>query len=184
MNHLTECAQVPTSVDGGGTFLLAGPGGKGEKPAGIDKVLQADTELVLAVYRTQLFGPDNLDNVKEIQAGYGVQPLSAFLKQPAPSAAAPIDFPTPLSTEGQRTSLDFFACHPGNYYAPSRVLRSTAAGLRSHSERRCLRGCDGPLVQRLRIRLPRAGRVDRTSPFYRAPTMSVVVTSTFRGAHA
>jgi len=33
---------------------------------------QADTDLVFALYRTQLFGPDtdDLDNVTKIQAGY------------------------------------------------------------------------------------------------------------------
>ena len=92
----------------GGTFLLAGPGWKGEKPAGVDRVLQSDTDFALAIYRTQLFGPDDLDNVKKIQAGYGVRPLSEFLNQQAPPAAPPIDFPTPLSAGEQKTSPEFF----------------------------------------------------------------------------
>ena len=33
------------------------------------------------------------DNVEKVQAGYKVQPLSAYLKQPAPPAAPAIDFP-------------------------------------------------------------------------------------------
>ena len=37
--------------------------------------------------------PADMDNVKKVQAGYKVQPLSAFLKQPAPPAAPAIDFP-------------------------------------------------------------------------------------------
>jgi len=46
--------------------------------------------------------------VKRIQAGYKVQPLSAFLGQPAPPAARPINFMKPISLEEERTSLDFF----------------------------------------------------------------------------
>ena len=37
--------------------------------------------------------PDDLDNVKKVQAGYKVQTLSAYLKQPAPPAAPAVDFP-------------------------------------------------------------------------------------------
>ena len=81
-----------TTGNSGGTYLLAGPGWKGDKPDGVNGVIQADTDFVLGIYRTQLLGPDDLDNVKNIQAGYTVQPLSAFLKQPAPAAAPPIDF--------------------------------------------------------------------------------------------
>jgi hypothetical protein len=37
--------------------------------------------------------PDDLDNVKNIQDGYKVEPLSAFLGTKAPSKAVAIDFP-------------------------------------------------------------------------------------------
>jgi hypothetical protein len=91
-----------------GSFLVAGPGWKGEAPAGVRKVIHAETELVLAVYRTQLFNPGDLDQVKKVQAGYQVQPLSAFLGQPAPPAAPAIDFVPPLTPETQKTSAQFF----------------------------------------------------------------------------
>lgn len=94
--------------NGGGKYLLAGPGWKGEKPDGIDEVIRADTDLVLVIYRTQLFGPDDIDNVEKIQAGYQAQPLSAFLNQPAPAAAPPIDFVKPLTADQQKTSPQFF----------------------------------------------------------------------------
>jgi hypothetical protein len=71
-------------------------------------VLRADTELVFALYRTQLFNPGDIDNVKKIQAGYKVQPLSAFLGQAAPAAPAPIDFIKPLTSQDEKTSLEFF----------------------------------------------------------------------------
>lgn len=76
-----------------GCYLVAGPGWKGEKPAGIDKVFRCETEFSLAIYRTQLFNPEDIDNVKQVQAGYKVQPLSEFLKQPAPPAPPLPDCP-------------------------------------------------------------------------------------------
>ena len=68
-----------TTGNEGGTYLLAGPGWKGETPKGIDKVFRSETELAFPGYRTQLFNPGDLENVKKIQAGYKVQPLSTFL---------------------------------------------------------------------------------------------------------
>ena len=97
-----------TTGNAGGKYLLAGPGWKGGKPDGIDEVIQSDTDLAMVLYRTQLFGPDDLDNVKKIQAGYQVAPLSVFLNQPSPPAAPAIDFAPPLTTEQEKTSLQFF----------------------------------------------------------------------------
>src|SRR5262249_10935998 len=85
----------PTGNDGG-SFLVAGPAWKGETPAGVKKVFRSETDLVIGVYRTQLFNPDDLDNVKKIQAGYKAVPLSTFLGQPAPAAVPAIDFIKPL----------------------------------------------------------------------------------------
>jgi hypothetical protein len=92
----------------GGSFLLAGPGWKGELPKGVKKVIRSETELMIAIYRTQLFNPGDLDNVATVQAGYRAQPLSAFLGQPAPEAAPAIDFIKPLTPETQKTSLEVF----------------------------------------------------------------------------
>lgn len=97
-----------TTGNDGGHFLIAGPNWQGETPSGITKVIRSETELVLAVYRTQLFNPADLDNVKQIQSGYQVQPLSAFLGQSAPAAVPSIDFIQPLTPETQKTSLEFF----------------------------------------------------------------------------
>ena len=92
----------------GGSFLIAGPGWKGQAPKGVKRVIRSETDLVLAVYRTQLFNPGDLDNVKKVQAGYKAQSLSAFLGQPAPQAAPAIDFVKPLTPDTQKTSLEFF----------------------------------------------------------------------------
>ena len=76
-----------------GDYLIAGPDWKGEAPAGIKKVFRPTTQFSLILFRTQLFGPDDLSNVAKIQDAYKIQPLSAFLKQSAPPAAPPLDWP-------------------------------------------------------------------------------------------
>jgi hypothetical protein len=76
-----------------GDYLVAGPDWKGETPAGIKGVLRPTTQFTLVIVRTQLFGPDDMPNVTKVQDGYKLQPLSAFLKQPAPPAAPALDFP-------------------------------------------------------------------------------------------
>ena len=91
-----------------GTFLLAGPSWKGEKPDGVKQVIRSETEFAFVLYRTQLFKLDDIDNVKKVQAGYKVQTLSRFLGKPAPAAAPRVDFLPPLTPEQQRTSPEFF----------------------------------------------------------------------------
>jgi hypothetical protein len=93
-----------------GDYLVAGPGWQGATPPGIKKVFQSTTQFSLIVYRTQLFDPADMPNVEKVQAGYKVQPLSAYLKQPAPSAAPAIDFPkvdTELAKKNFFEYLDF-----------------------------------------------------------------------------
>jgi hypothetical protein len=92
----------------GGSYLIAGPNWKGDLPKGVKEVIRSETEFVFAVYRTQLFNPDDLDNVKNVQAGYKAQPLSAFLGTAAPQAAPVIDFIKPLTPAEERTSPQFF----------------------------------------------------------------------------
>lgn len=97
-----------TTGNKAGRYLIAGPDWKGEAPDGIDKVFPMETQFVFAVYRTQLFGAQDMDNVRRIQAGYGVQPLSAYLEQPAPLPPPRVAWVKPVSAEEQRTSLEFF----------------------------------------------------------------------------
>jgi hypothetical protein len=76
-----------------GKFLIAGPRWKGEKPAGIEQVFRCETDFSFGIFRTQLFSPSDIDAVKKIQAGYGLETLSAFLGKPAPPAAPAIEWP-------------------------------------------------------------------------------------------
>jgi hypothetical protein len=92
----------------GGSFMIAGPDWKGDTPPGIKKVIRSETQFALAIFRTQLFNSSDLDNVKNIQAGYKVQTLSQFLNTTHPTPAPKVDFIKPLTVVDQQTSLKFF----------------------------------------------------------------------------
>jgi hypothetical protein len=74
-------------------YMVVGPDWNGEAPAGIKKVFRSSTQFSAVAYRTQLFNAEDMPNVVKVQAGYKVQPLSAYLHQPAPPASPTIDFP-------------------------------------------------------------------------------------------
>jgi hypothetical protein len=76
-----------------GDYMVVGPDWQGDTPKGIKKVFRSSTQFSLVAYRTQLFDAKDMPNVVKIQAGYKAQPLSAYLKQPAPPAAPAINFP-------------------------------------------------------------------------------------------
>lgn len=96
------------SGNAGGTYLIAGPRWKGEVPPGITQVIQGETELLIAIYRTQLYNTADLDNVKQIQSGYRAQTLSEFLGGSAGASAPALDFIAPLTPEAQKSSLQVF----------------------------------------------------------------------------
>ncbi|UVC07586.1 DUF1254 domain-containing protein [Rhizobium sp. TH2] len=76
-----------------GSYIIAGPGWNGEKPANVNQVIKAETDIVGILGRTSLNGKEDIPNVKAIQAGYKLEPLSQFLKVPAPEPASAIAFP-------------------------------------------------------------------------------------------
>ena len=90
-----------------GHYLLAGPAWQGAVPAGVKSVIRSETHFAFVLYRTQLFGASDLENVKKIQAQYRVRPLSQFTGTPPPPAIAPVDFMKPLSAAAQKTSPEF-----------------------------------------------------------------------------
>jgi hypothetical protein len=99
-----------TTGNGAACGMIAGPSWKGEKPEGIAKVFQSETEFGIAGFRTQLFNPADIDNVRKIQAGYRAMPLSKFLNKPAPPAAPEIAWPkidTKLAASDPVTYLNF-----------------------------------------------------------------------------
>jgi hypothetical protein len=115
-----------TTGNGAGCYLVGGPDWQGEVPPGIAKSFRSETQFSLVLYRTQLFNPADMDNVKKIQAGYKLQPLSAFLGRPAPPAAPAIAWPklTPeMFTTGFAEYLDFLL-----QFAPPVGTAAVAAG--------------------------------------------------------
>ncbi|MEA3278401.1 MAG: DUF1214 domain-containing protein, partial [Pseudomonadota bacterium] len=84
-----------------------GPGWDGDKPAGVTDVIRSETDFILNITRTQLFGQDDLAKVAEIQGQYQLQPLSAFLGEQAPAASIRPDFPE--WDEGAQFDERFFA---------------------------------------------------------------------------
>ena len=95
-----------TTGNNAGYFLLAGPRWNGVVPIGITQVIRAETDFVFVIYRTQLFNSTDLANVKEVQSGYTVQPLSRYEGRSALQGFPRLDFP-PFIPE-QSESLTFF----------------------------------------------------------------------------
>ena len=133
---------------GAGSWLVVGPGWQGQTPAGIKGVIRSTTWFALAVYRTQLFGPDDMPNVVAVQRGYKVEPLSAFLHQPAPPPAPAITWPRANAELVKRHFFDYLAFAlqfnaPQPNEAAIRAHWRCAAGLTrrpARTHRRRLRG--------------------------------------------
>lgn len=81
-----------TTGNGGGSYLVAGPEWKGTAPAGM-RVFRSNAQFAMALFRTQLFSPADIENVLKFQTGYAVKPLSAFLGQTPPPALPMPPFP-------------------------------------------------------------------------------------------
>jgi hypothetical protein len=74
-----------------GNYMVVGPEWHRPIPPGVEKMFRSNTQFSAAAYRTQLFNPDDIDNVRKVH--YRVQTLSRYLNQPPPSPAPAIDFP-------------------------------------------------------------------------------------------
>jgi hypothetical protein len=101
-----------------GDYLVVGPNWKGQAPEGIKKVFSSTTPFALTLFRTQLFDGQDMPNVEKVQAGYKAQPLSAFLKQPAPPAAPKIDF-LPATTGGIKDNFFDYLSFALQFVPPS-----------------------------------------------------------------
>lgn len=97
-SHNVDYLGTRRDGNGGGDFLIAGPGWAGELPKGVKRVVMMPTSIAFSQFRTELKSPDDIERVKEIQAGYTARPLSAYAGTPAPAAPPAIDWP-PISAE-------------------------------------------------------------------------------------
>jgi len=91
----------------GGSYLLAGPHWEGNMPDKCTAIFQCETPFALLIGRTQLFSPEDLENVKAIQAQYKLEPLQLFLGKAAAPAATAIAWPKALGQDGNRTPQVF-----------------------------------------------------------------------------
>ncbi|PLW99250.1 MAG: cell envelope protein [Marinilabiliales bacterium] len=89
-----------------GKYMITGSGWKGETPQGIDKAIPCETPLFFIVVRTQLFDPDDLKRVKEIQDAYKVETLSEYLGDEPGAGAESIN--TPKWNEGVQFTAAMF----------------------------------------------------------------------------
>lgn len=78
--------------NGAGCYAITGPSWSGDKPEGVDEVIHSSTEFGFANFRTQVFGPSDLENAKAVQAGYKVSTLSEFTNTKAPAPAPAVDW--------------------------------------------------------------------------------------------
>ncbi len=97
-SHNVDYVGTRKDGNGGGNFLIAGPDWSGEAPDGIVRTIRIPTQILYSQFRTQLYDDADLDRVRDIQAGYGVQPLSSFTGAEVPPAPPEIPWP-PISRE-------------------------------------------------------------------------------------
>ena len=116
-----------TRIDGngGGDFLIAGPGWKGTAPRGVNRVIKLETELAYCQVRTQLFDPADIDKVAAIQSEYAARPLSACPGQPAAEPAAGIDWPVISEESFEERFWDY-----ANFLLPFCPPLATESGIR------------------------------------------------------
>ena len=103
-------AYVGSRVTGNGSrkVLLAGPGWSGGRPDGISEIIRCETDYAFVLYRTQLFHPHDIENVKKVQGGFAVQPLSQYLGKTAPAAQPTPDFIKPINAKTDKDPAAFF----------------------------------------------------------------------------
>jgi hypothetical protein len=82
--HNVHYVGTRTTGTGPGVYLLAGPGWSGYAPPEVDAVFRFETDVVFILGRTQLLGPDDVDELGRIMGSYDLQPLSSFIGTTAP----------------------------------------------------------------------------------------------------
>jgi hypothetical protein len=86
---------------------MVGPQWKGDVPTSFRQIFMSETDIVGILGRTQLNGPQDVENVKQIQAGFKLIPLSVFQNKPSPDAPPALIFPP--YDKVKTTTHDFIA---------------------------------------------------------------------------
>lgn len=89
-------------------YLLVGPSWNGIKPKGINRVIKADTNIVLALYRTELLSTADYESVHTLQKQYQVQTLSIFESKTTPGKISLPPLVKPVDIRKDPTNLEFF----------------------------------------------------------------------------
>ena len=76
--------------NGAGAYMFVGPDWKGEVPKGINKVIKSEGNYLVALGRTQVFGPDDVDNALAVVSGYKLESLSQYLGQDVEVTDSPL----------------------------------------------------------------------------------------------
>ena len=76
-----------------GNYLFVAPGWNGEVPPGISRVIRSETSIVGTLTRTSLKGPDDVEELKALQARYQLRPLHEFAGTPKSPSAAFVSWP-------------------------------------------------------------------------------------------
>jgi hypothetical protein len=73
-----------------GAYMFVGPNWDGETPEGINKVIESEGNYLLALARTQVFGPDDVENTQAVMSAYTVESLGQYLGQEVQIMASPL----------------------------------------------------------------------------------------------
>jgi hypothetical protein len=76
-----------------GTFMIASANWQGEKPEKVNQLMRTEGNFAVALGRTQVYGPDDVEAAIAVQKGFKTMPLSQFMGTDAPAPAAQLDFP-------------------------------------------------------------------------------------------
>jgi hypothetical protein len=76
--------------NGAGAYMFVGPDWKGEVPKGINKVIKSEGNYLVALGRTQVFGPDDVDKALAVVSGYKLESLSQYLGQDVEVTDSPL----------------------------------------------------------------------------------------------
>ncbi len=85
-NHNFGYVGARTTGYSPGDYLITGPDWNGVAPNKVQQIFPCETRFAFLLGRTLIDGPEDLEQVKAIQAGYRLQPLSQYLDHPAPVA--------------------------------------------------------------------------------------------------
>lgn len=92
--------------EAGGSYLLAPPGWKGEKPKGIKRVIMGESAFMGTLTRTEVMSMPDLPGAKALREGFTLRKLSAFLDRDLPPPAPDVSWPA--WKEGSEKTPDFF----------------------------------------------------------------------------